>query len=305
MWSYSAFAPTSSGRSSSEKTEYDGSSEQENQESEPFVPTRHAHKGQRHWTKCNWRAIAIHVILIAANITLLAVLVLQITKLHGRQHVSTSMIPEAGFELRKFDFHPIYTAAGTLNPHKKNPLFTGPPRPELEAAWAELQRYSDIRVSEQELGPFATDKTLVRLTDGSGAYAMLAVYHGLHCVERMHHLLYADHYYPNLTDAETFLLSQHTEHCLDYLRQYVQCNADMTLIPMHWGESGPKPSAIDNGNHQCASWEGIEDWTLKHHFDPLTPALLLHPKFGDPYVPNPDDRHLNLGIASGVHGGTG
>lgn len=146
------------------------------------------------------------------------------------------MVPDAGFEQRKFDFHAIYTGSGALNPQKKDPLFTGPPRPELDAAWAELQQYSNIKVSEQELGPFGTDDTLVRLTDGSGAYAMLAVYHGLHCVERIHHVLYTDHYYPNLTESETFLLKQHSEHCLDYLRQYVQCNADTTLIPMHWVE---------------------------------------------------------------------
>src|SRR3954452_17602613 len=111
------------------------------------------------------------------------------------------MIPDADFEPLKFDFGPIYKASGALNPHKKDPRFTGPTRPALEAAWAELQRHSNIKVSEQELGAFAADETLVRLTDGSGAYAMLAVYHGLHCVERMHHVLYADHYYPNLTDA--------------------------------------------------------------------------------------------------------
>jgi hypothetical protein len=68
-------------------------------------------------------------------------------------------------------------------------------------------------VTEEELGSFATDEAIVRLTDGSGAYAMLAVYHGLHCVERMHHVLYTEHYYPNLTEAEAFLLKQHSGIC--------------------------------------------------------------------------------------------
>ncbi|KAK0648016.1 hypothetical protein B0T16DRAFT_326939 [Cercophora newfieldiana] len=190
------------------------------------------------------------------------------------------MIPNAGFEMQAFDFSKIYKSDGTLNPQKKIKRFTGPPRAELTDAWRELQRYSDIRVTEEELASFAADETVIRLADGSGAYAMLAVYHGLHCVERMHHILYTEHYYPNLTEHEAFLLKQHSEHCLDYLRQYVQCNADTTLIPMHWSPLGPKPSAYDSGEHQCVSWERIEEWMSKHSFDPATPGLLVHPKFG-------------------------
>jgi len=87
MWSYSALAATSSVRPSSETAEHDGPGKQEDPESEPFMLTSHLHKGQRHRTKSNWRAIAFHVVLTAANIALLAVLALQITKLHGRQHV--------------------------------------------------------------------------------------------------------------------------------------------------------------------------------------------------------------------------
>ena len=111
---------------------------------------------------------------------------------------------------------------------------------------------SDIKVNDEELGPFLNQENIVKLTDGTGSYATLAVFHGLHCVERMHHTLYPDHYYPNMTEQETLLLRIHSgmhstttyrengltigeiEHCLDYLRQYVQCNADTTLIPMYW-----------------------------------------------------------------------
>ncbi|KAK0644695.1 hypothetical protein B0T16DRAFT_333339 [Cercophora newfieldiana] len=182
-------------------------------------------------------------------------------------------------EPRKFDFHGIYLADGALNPRLSN-NFTGPPRPALESAWAELQKRNNIRVSHDELGWFASDHTIVNLTDGSGYYAMLAVHHGLHCVERLHHFLYADNYYPNLTAAETFLLEQHTEHCLDYLRQYVQCNADTTLIPMHWAPDSLKPTPADNGDHQCVVWDQVEEWTSRHAFDPRQPGLLVHPSLG-------------------------
>lgn len=67
-----------------------------------------------------------------------------------------------------------------------------------------------MRVSKAELGQFAEDDTIVKLTDGSGYYSTVTVFHGLHCVNRLHHYLYPDHYYPDLDKDEQFLLKRHT-----------------------------------------------------------------------------------------------
>jgi len=50
---------------------------------------------------------------------------------------------------------------------------------------------------------------LVELGDGSGYYATLSVYHSLHCVKRLHYLMYFDHYYPGKTGLEAMLIKQH------------------------------------------------------------------------------------------------
>ncbi|KAK0616154.1 hypothetical protein B0T14DRAFT_604523 [Immersiella caudata] len=212
--------------------------------------------------------------------------------------VSTTLLRNFGSEPRKFEFYGIYLPDGSLSPRLTNNL-TGPPRAALNSAWRELQKYSDILVSNDELGPLANDPTVVRATDGSGSYSMLAVYHGLHCVERLHHVLYTDHYYPNMTSSEVFLLKQHTEHCLDYLRQYIQCNADTTIIPMHWAGDSLKPTPVDNGDHQCVDWDQLERWGREHSFNPRKTGLLVHPHLGDPYVSDPDGKHLNLGVSGG------
>lgn len=122
----------------------------------------------------------------------------------------------------------------------------------------------NFRAQEHELGQFAGQKSLVKLSDGSGYYVTVSVFHALHCVQRLHHYVYRDHYHPNLSEKDDFALKQHTgisslltlevctlntiiDHCLDWLRQYVQCNADTTLIPIRWAEqyeqhsSKPKP----------------------------------------------------------------
>lgn len=118
-------------------------------------------------------------------------------------------------------------------------------------------QHQNIRLQRHELGPFANDQSVIQLADGSGYFATLAVFHGLHCLKRFHHYIHRDSYYPNMTAEEAAALLYHTggslgtlnaeartmltqdlrnaEHCVDWLRQYVQCNADTTLIPFYWG----------------------------------------------------------------------
>lgn len=67
-----------------------------------------------------------------------------------------------------------------------------------------------MRVQKSDLGQFEGDDSIVELADGSGHYTTVAVFHGLHCVQRLHHYLYLDHYYPDLSENETFLLKRHT-----------------------------------------------------------------------------------------------
>lgn len=77
-----------------------------------------------------------------------------------------------------------------------------------------------------------------------------------------------------------YFLTMFTEHCIDWLRQYVQCNADTTLIPFYWGTKQKSPLAVDKGKHQCVKWDKLEHWASERAFDAFTPGLLVHPIFG-------------------------
>ncbi|XRM42745.1 hypothetical protein ABZX51_005954 [Aspergillus tubingensis] len=196
------------------------------------------------------------------------------------------------YEPRRFETLAIYRHDGSLNPHKTN-AYNGPPRPELEEAWDKLMNNTNIRVTQDQLGEeFAAQDSIVELSDGSGYYVTVSAYHGLHCVQRLHHYIYADHYYPGLGEFEAFMLRRHTEHCLDWLRQYVQCHPDLSLIPSHWMTDGPGPVAPDDGHRQCVVWEKIEKWMAEHSFDPHEPGILVHPIFGNPYTENGTSHNL-------------
>ncbi|PWY83790.1 hypothetical protein BO94DRAFT_468662, partial [Aspergillus sclerotioniger CBS 115572] len=147
-----------------------------------------------------------------------------------------------------FETLAIYRHDGTLNPHKTN-AYNGPPRPELEEAWDKLMNNTNIRVTQDQLGEeFAAQDSIVELNDGSGYYVTVSAYHGLHCVQRLHHYIYAEHYYPGLDEFETFMLRRH--------------------------------AGKYDGHRQCVVWEKIEQWMAEHSFDPHEPGLLVHPIFG-------------------------
>lgn len=66
--------------------------------------------------------------------------------------------------------------------------YRGDPRPESDKAWHELLKYSNIRVSAEELK--AINRTSVKLSDGSGMYmSELNVYHQLHCLKMIRHYI--------------------------------------------------------------------------------------------------------------------
>ncbi|KAI1203434.1 hypothetical protein F5X97DRAFT_340617 [Nemania serpens] len=252
-----------------------------------------------------WPVILIHLGLIAIHFLILALyaskgsypLKCEMESVLARNPLKNKIV----YEEHRFELQAIYAHNGTVNRHKPT-NFTGPPRPELEEAWDSLMKNSEVRVSKEELGGFKNDDSIVELSDGSGYYVTISAYHGLHCVRRLHKYIWADHYYPEVTEREAFLLKGHTEHCLDWLRQYVQCHADPTLSPIHWTTVDGIPVSKDVGNRMCVSWGPFEEWMAEHSFDPFEPGLLVHPLFGVPQTIKEVGKHVEVGLHESADG---
>lgn len=76
-----------------------------------------------------------------------------------------------------------------------NPL-KGPPSPELDEAWSQLLMNANIRVSAEDLEKAGVES--IPLNDGSGKYyAILDVYHQLHCLKYIRHYMYKVRVYPS------------------------------------------------------------------------------------------------------------
>ncbi|KAF6229662.1 hypothetical protein HO173_011308 [Letharia columbiana] len=212
---------------------------------------------------------------------------------YGPSLVYTPALDAIAYEAQTWDPTNIFFRNGSADPNRLHKEF-GPPSPESDFAWAELIQYQNIRLTKKELGEYRDKPGLVELADGSGYYATLSVYHSLHCVKRLHHLMYFDHYYPNKTDQESMLIKHHGQHCLNILLQTVQCNADLSILPMQWGATTRVPIGLDEGHHQCVQWDKIDNWMKERSLDVFAPGVIVHPILGEAY---PDGKGNDIGVA--------
>ncbi|RWA13616.1 hypothetical protein EKO27_g1509 [Xylaria grammica] len=79
-------------------------------------------------------------------------------------------------------------------------LYAGFPNAESDTAWSELLRGINLKIFPEEMKRLGYDS--LKLKDGSGYVASLAVYHELHCIKRVRKMIYRDYYYPNITESE-------------------------------------------------------------------------------------------------------
>ena len=62
-----------------------------------------------------------------------------------------------------------------------------------------------------------------------------------------------------------------TDHCLDYLRQVVMCNVDVTPRPVHWDNNKNRPISEFEVEHTCRDFWSVREWARersghKHKF---------------------------------------
>ncbi|KZL85359.1 hypothetical protein CI238_07372, partial [Colletotrichum incanum] len=205
--------------------------------------------------------IIVHMMLLCLNLIIVSLYgenLFMSKNIQDSVYSSNSLRNSMKYEERLFMNRPIYKAGGEINDHQPT-AFNGPPRPELEDEWARLMKYENVRVTREELGEFAGDDSIAKLTDGSGYYVTVAAFHGLHCVRNLHKYIYADHYYEG-----------YSEHNISAV-----------------------PQATDSGHHYCVDWHQFDEWMERHSFDPLEPGLLVHPHFGEAYM---NDTGVKLGL---------
>ncbi|EWG41476.1 hypothetical protein FVEG_03588 [Fusarium verticillioides 7600] len=166
----------------------------------------------------------------------------------------------------------------------KHSVYVGKPSSDLDEAWKKMLKNSNIRITEDEMSHIPGRKEqAIELQDG-GYFATLNVYHNLHCIKRLHHYMYPDHYFLNITEEQKRANEYHNHHCLDMLRQSIMCQGDMQLLTMKWRQDGRIPTANFTSPHRCVNWDRLESWaTSRRIANLMEPGYLNHPTLGPAY----------------------
>lgn len=127
----------------------------------------------------------------------------------------------------------------------------------IDTQWALLHGYAE---------------TLIRPYDDSKSFYQIDTFHSMHCIVRQSSIhvqrsesMLTQHRLRNKLTSDLSLQQwwwndQHTLHCLDYIREQLMCNADLTLQGtddlLHFNKTS---------GHVCRSWESIMRWSKTHH----------------------------------------
>lgn len=152
--------------------------------------------------------------------------------------------------------------------HGPGPQYVGHPSLELDATWDALIGTRYFAFTDKQKDSF---KVHVDRSDVDGLYrAGPDVFHSLHCVDKLRRTI--DGYVYTLPDQvdETPQNVLHIEHCLDFLRQLVQCSSDLTPIPLVYSKGAGMAIPDFEQVHTCRSFDPIRQWALKQNEDALS-----------------------------------
>ncbi|KAL8626496.1 hypothetical protein Q9189_007809 [Teloschistes chrysophthalmus] len=134
-----------------------------------------------------------------------------------------------------------------------------------------------MSVSEEEVLRAGKTTEAIRIPErfGGGFLASVEVQHHLHCVLNLtptqnflrKSLFSPAYYHPpsphaslEFTDPPS-TIATHQAHCVEMLRQFVMCHADVGIITHRWVEGHPRPYPDFNTWHKCRDFEGVLAWT--------------------------------------------
>lgn len=158
-------------------------------------------------------------------------------------------IPEMQLEVRMFEWD--YT-------------FTGLPSPASNAAWDSILPFGRGYIFVDQ--PNKYNLPPGELTPNGQIYSV-ALYHQLHClgIIRRDYFALLEGVWNNATDVRSVVLDQiensHNRHCMDYLRQTLECHADLTIEWERTEKDGSRHQ-VDGMHipHQCKAKTDVHEF---------------------------------------------
>ncbi|KAH8645966.1 hypothetical protein BGZ60DRAFT_554929 [Tricladium varicosporioides] len=159
-----------------------------------------------------------------------------------------------------FEGSPRFYPNGTMyspKPHN-GPRYIGEPSQEIDDNWHALTKGRYWVLSEDEaIQAFGAEEYHAYWDPSTKSYiAGFDAQHTLHCLNFLRMSFYPDYY----TDKSPIHGIVHRDHCIDHLRQLVQCQGDITPIPTRFREGIGRNYIDSNRWHTCRDWTSIRQW---------------------------------------------
>ncbi|KAI1163312.1 hypothetical protein F5B18DRAFT_325107 [Nemania serpens] len=143
----------------------------------------------------------------------------------------------------------------TLN--SGNPRYVGKPTQELDDAWdAIVGDY--IALTDTEALNVQGEVSRER----GHYYVVPHVRHSLHCLNYLRKVAY-DKWYPTIRTENKPTVPDfftHVDHCVEILRETLQCQGDLTPVPHRWVPGKQMFIADTSLPHTCRDWDSIMKW---------------------------------------------
>ncbi|EMD91266.1 hypothetical protein COCC4DRAFT_155203 [Bipolaris maydis ATCC 48331] len=137
-------------------------------------------------------------------------------------------------------------------------LYVGEPSPEIDAAWDAIigGRTHYFSISKEEaVALWGKDAHRYKDRPQGGFTGTLDLFHCLHCLNQLRKALRRDIY-----PEEKYRGMVHQYHCIDHLRQVIQCQATSVISPTEWHEHRGQYVAPKQ-LHTCRNFEKIQQFS--------------------------------------------
>ncbi|KAI9733124.1 MAG: hypothetical protein M1834_003671 [Cirrosporium novae-zelandiae] len=137
------------------------------------------------------------------------------------------------------------------------PTYVGTPSPDIDHAWNTLLTGRYVNLTGTQKADLESEGVIQEFHHGF--YAGPDVFHSLHCLNALRKVIYKD-YYAEEIKSDFGLQSLHIDHCMDQLRQAVQCAGDLTpvtIVPVYNGTLGLGET---ERTHTCRNFQSLLDW---------------------------------------------
>ncbi|KAK0724198.1 hypothetical protein B0H67DRAFT_466207, partial [Lasiosphaeris hirsuta] len=150
-------------------------------------------------------------------------------------------------------------------------IFSSPPSPAVDAAWARMEKNMIIGLSRDELlalgkDPSAAVKFSPSWPDagaGEKYLGVLDVFHQIHCLNMLRTNLVINYNYywgDEYGTTPPVFRDIHLSHCVSVLLQSIACHADLGVVTHVWRSDTPVPYPDFGINRQCRDFDALVRW---------------------------------------------